>query len=1694
MTGTIDFSTSGRSVLGLGLSSYTYALPASLYPSASASGSVGIVSGGISLNAGITGGATLTLGNYGLDYKVVVDPGVPAEDLLPNEVFTVDPSLVSTEDASFSLNGPAATASLFIGVKGSASLDVGALFTTSLPFTVGFNFSPSYKFDIGGVGSVTISAPSGFTAQDSAGASSSLPTLSASGHGGAFLGASVDLIGLLQTLVTDGLPALSGSYGGTGGNVSYSLLSLPLAGSIALDQSVTVTPTTIGVTVQEKAANGALLASQNGTIGQAFSLTAPSSAGAFAVNETYELNYAVTSTTGLYGNITLTLNGPQASGSVAGVPFNVGPLGSVTLFQDSGHLADLVSKTVAQSVSGGEQDNTLNASTTLTASNATQLADYIKAIDASNLTNTNFTISLAGNISLGSDLPGLGVKPGSGDSVSILGNGHWIDGIAAALTPTSGNITVSNLTLYPYIKGAATPGAGSLTIDGPGSVRMDGVFDNYTGGTTLKGGTLEATTGALGTGEITFAGTATLNYVRGSTLPAIAGFGAGDIIKLTQYPNLPASGNVHYNASTGLLTLGGTNKLNFDPASAPSSLYYWQGSGALVSTLAGYVALRSAPSVQPAQTKVTALQANAATVSIGVNELFPDPGETYTLRVHDTNGLLSLSGASGNGTSTIAVTGALTSPPPTLTLGVTSSVVGHDQIVFDVTDSYGLSSHQTIDLSVNPLKPVIGVPTTATIDPNVAQSVSGIALTEPNAVSGETYTVTVTSAGGVLAATDGSLAAGTLTLTGDLATVNADLATLTDNEPASGAATLVIGAVDSFGNVASAGTVYLAVNPRTPTLSAPVALTIGPKLAAAIAGISLAEPDLAAGETFTVTVASATGQLAANDGSFGAGTLTLTGDLATVNADLATLTDNEPASGPATLVIGAVDSFGYVAPTQTLDLTVHRLAPQLQGGGTVGATAFGAAVAVAPSIDVGIDQTGSIFSASVAITGGFQPGDLLSDYDPNVGAIYNPSTGVLTLTSVYSFSVADWNYALQSVQFSTTATSSGTRKLSWIVNDGTLNSPAYKTTIDVASPISGKTYTLTSGIDSVSAGLGVNAILAGDGALSGGDVIRGRGQDYLVLQGAGTFDMRAPTTLRGVGTVYAFDNLPSGPQTLYTRAGLNVTIDVQDGSVLGTPAPITIYGNADSDTFNLYSGDLVYVGSNNEVFQPLGDNNTFVLTAKTAGAVINGSYSGFPGNDTVLVNGGGAVTLNPGDTGIAQVTLEARTNFTSSLTSQPTITATTGGNTITFLFGGQTFVGAAGHDVINFYSDGGNTVQGTAAAVNGDVLHEFVAYPDTGSTLTVTDLNPNTTAFIAISESTTGAVVTLGDGVNTTTVNVTVAPGQDGPLPGSFTLSGNSLSFSAFANLVIPSTPFSFVGYGAADMTFEADGPLNNADSIVGAPVVDNSLNLLGGGTYNLAALKALSGISVINASEQAGGTTVLLRKGLNASVNVFNQTGIAGASMTVVGAVDDASTIALGGGTDTVVLRSNSETVIGGSGTDTYMIGAGTAGATITGGSGSNTLQVTGGGSVTLGNGISGIQTVRLMQPAMLSLNGMQFVQAIGGSGADTLVAGGINQTLTGGGGGDVLIGSSAGGDVVLDRSANLNGATIDGLVASDLIDITDLNFAKASLTKTGAPGGMTLGFSDGHHAGTIALDIAPTSTFVLASDGHTGTMIHLA
>ena len=92
----------------------------------------------------------------------------------------------------------------------------------------------------------------------------------------------------------------------------------------------------------------------------------------------------------------------------------------------------------------------------------------------------------------------------------------------------------------------------------------------------------------------------------------------------------------------------------------------------------------------------------------------------------------------------------------------------------------------------------------------------------------------------------------------------------------------------------------------------------------------------------------------------------------------------------------------------------------------------------------------------------------------------------------------------------------------------------------------------------------------------------------------------------------------------------------------------------------------------------------------------------------------------------------------------------------------------------------------------------------------------------------------------------------------------------------------------------------------------------------------------------------------------------------------------------------------------------------------------------------------------------------------------------------GRILVGSSQFEDTFQGTSEALNGDLIKVFGGNDVIDITDLDFGRATLSYSGAAEGGTLNLSDGvHSAGiTLAGDFRQAN-FHLATDLQGGTNI---
>ncbi len=1027
------------------------------------------------------------------------------------------------------------------------------------------------------------------------------------------------------------------------------------------------------------------------------------------------------------------------------------------------------------------------------------------------------------------------------------------------------------------------------------------------------------------------------------------------------------------------------------------------------------------------------------------------------------NGLNLSFTAVGTGDVLVDLGGATTLTPTVTGATIVSltDVNGQNQLELDLTSAG--TNVVSITLAAPPT--IIGTAAgQATTDLATIAPFSKVAIGDTNAAP-QTETVTITlsaAANGTLSNLGGgsyNATTGVYTDTGTATAVTTALDGLvftpTRNQVAPGqtvTTTFTIADTDTAGATVTDGTTTVVATDVAdpPTLTAPTSATINQGAPTLIAGVTLAETASASTETFTVTLADTNGLLSATGtGVTGSGTtsLTISGSLATVNSDLATLSDTDATTPSDTITLNAVDSFSVAAATQSIGVTVTP----------------------------------------------------------------------------------------------------------------------------------GQTFTLTTGKDTVAGGPANNTIIAKTATLTATDSISGgTATNTLALQGGGTFNLSAPATLTNIAIITAQEGEGTTAQTVTLRAGLNATVNVaSDTTATDTSPTITITGAANSDVINLGSGnDTVTVGAGETVNSGGGNNTIKVTSANVGNVTING---GTKGTNTLSVTGGGTATMGAGITGITTVQLASATTFTANATTGLTIVGSTGADKITAGGAGQVLTGGAGANTLTGSSAGNDIFRDTAADLNGDTIANLLA----SDVIDITNLAPTTAVISKSTVSAASTVLTLTSG--TTSSKITLS----GSYQGSFALAtdgtgGTDLTFAPNASLstvTLTTTPVTITTGPVSTTIVATAATLLPADKITGGTGtgVSNTLQLSGGGAFNLAALAKLTNINVIDAQEGQGTSaqTVTLKAGLNATVNVASA---AGGGITIIGA-NNTDVINLGAGNDTVTLGSG-ETVNGGTGTDIYSVTKSTIGnVTIKGGTGSNTLMVTGGGNATMGTKITGINTVqlatttnftanttagleisgsstggdtitlgaptqsviaggpnetikataanagalisglganstldittggtialnagtdvgtvKLSAASNLTLNGMQFI-AVGSSGNDTITAGGIGQTLTGGAGADTLIGFSGGFDTFSDTAAHLNGDTIKNFLTSDTIDLTNLAFAGSTVTAVASGANTKVTVVSGTTKSSFTLAGPFTASgFQLASDGATGAFLKYA
>jgi trimeric autotransporter adhesin len=324
---------------------------------------------------------------------------------------------------------------------------------------------------------------------------------------------------------------------------------------------------------------------------------------------------------------------------------------------------------------------------------------------------------------------------------------------------------------------------------------------------------------------------------------------------------------------------------------------------------------------------------------------------------------------------------------------------------------------------------------------------------------------------------------GILTLTGTASVADYQTAVqsikfhgTSDNPPATKTVEFVVndGALDS-----GSATKDIAITPvnDAPVLSATAGSASYAENAAPVAidpGITASDPD---SSSFTGATVQISGNLSSSEdrlrftdqngitGSYDepTGTLTLGGSasVAEYQAALQSVAYENTSDNPSTAtrtVTFQVDDGGAAnnlsAPvTRDVTVTASNDAPVVaaSAGSSTYTTGDTTGVAVDAALTATDADDSSLESATVTISD-FQPGDQLGFVDQStISGGYDSLTGILTLTGPAS--VEDFQAALESVTFHTTAASPGTsRTVDFVVNDGDADSNTTTKTIDIVTP------------------------------------------------------------------------------------------------------------------------------------------------------------------------------------------------------------------------------------------------------------------------------------------------------------------------------------------------------------------------------------------------------------------------------------------------------------------------------------------------------------------------------------------------------------------------------------------------------------------------------------------------------------------
>ncbi|ALM85474.1 hypothetical protein ASB57_23125 [Bordetella sp. N] len=1504
---------------------------------------------------------------------------------------------------------------------------------------------------------------------------------------------------------------------------------------------------TVFGTGQVSANGGALIANvANVSLSNAFNLGTPGGLSVLG-NNNLALNGALAGNGGLIksGQGTLTLGG--ANGYLGGTTL----VGGTLALGNAGALG-----TGALTVSG---PGTLQNNSAMTVGNLVTLNGDLAIVNATDLALTNtisgagaLTKTGAGTLTLsGANTYGGGTALGGGGV--IVGNNTALGtGTVTVNAPTTlqssaavglSNIVILNGPANTLTVGGANDlalngsvnGSGRLIKTGAGTLTLGGA-NNYSGGTTLSGGTVNlASPTSFGTGAITVNAATTLN--------SLGGLGIGNAVTLTTAPltvtgpnALALNGAVGGTGSlvkngTGSLTLGATNNYSGGTVLNAGTLVAGAsgalGSGAL--TVGGTATLDNAAAVA----LVNAVQLNGALSVAGTNDLTLS-GNLQGVGQLTKNGAanLTLSGAnnvnSGGvllnaGTLTLGNGGALGSG--LLTVGGNATLAAPNATV---ANGIRLGTGTTLGIAT-------GGGTTTLTGAGGITGAGGLALNDAgtlvvagnNAYQGGT----TLNAGRLVLGSDTALGSGALTVAG-AATLDATAARQLANNVNLGAALTVdnTNTINLGGNVTGAGTLVknnTGLLQLTGTGNAYGGLVINAGTVQASSATLGANVQNNANLAFLQNAA----------GTY-AGNISGNGSVDVNGTALLTLSGVNTFTGGLNVLTGALETRGGQALSDALAVNVASGAElRITDSEALGTLAGTGAVNVGTGATLRLGDSGATGTFGGALGG--------------TGSIVKGGSGSLVLTGASSNTGAlgveggrlqvDGSLQNSAVNVGAGATLAGAGSILGpvtVANNGILSATQGQTlTLGGLALNDSSKVNVTLGAPTQQALVQVNGNLTLDGQLNVTDAGSGSSLGQFGLGSYRIFGYTGVLVDNGI----TIGNTPAGftPDTLTVQTGIsnqvNLVVGGGDNSVLfwngSTTAPNgTVAGGA--GTWQAGTGN--WTNAQAQAAFPW-DNNTprFAVFSGTGGAVTVAGAQNITGLQ-IAANGytigGDALNLAAG-TDVIRVDTGVTGTINSVLAGNAALQKRDFGTLV--LGGANTYTGGTtvSEGVLQVSSDANLGVAGSAVALDGGTLR-IAGTGYTGTTRAISVGSGGTLDIDAAANTfTLGQNLTGGGRLTKAGAGTLALNGDNSALAGIDLSAGRLTAGSATA---LGAGPLNVTGSAALDSSSSGLALGNNVTIADGATLTNTGSNdlilngVIAGGAANTGSLakQGASTLTLNGANTYGGGTT------LAAGAIVLGNDGALGTgalNVTGAGQLLTSGTRVLGnditlanaalttGGTDDVTLNG---TISGAgsliktgtdrltlNGTNTYTGGttlqAGTLGLGNNGALGAGALSVTGNaaldsaGALALTNNIAVINAgtnLTVAQTNDAALSGV--ISGDGGlvlGGNHTLTLSGINTyggdtTLTGGTlllAADAALGSNGNaptvGSLIVTGPAAIGGtATGTDLSISNTIQLGD------TLTVTGPKNVALNGTVNG--AGGLIKDASATTLTIGAVNGYTG------